>query len=464
MPAARPRREGRASSSLLDDGDPTWLAILDQLPVGLTVLAVAQSGYILQNSAARRILGRPAGPDMPPDAFLRYDGGREAGRPQRPDEFPLSRALRCGVAVEREPVWYRHPDGRTLLLEVNASRVTAGDGHELGVCTFQDVTEEYERRQALKEAAERVQLALDAGAIVGTWVWDLRTGLMTCDELFAESFGVDPERCQVGMRPGAALVAVHAEDQPAVAAAVGDALARGGAYRQEFRVRQSDGGYRWIEASGRVELDERGEPARFPGVLLDITAWKHADEARTLLMREVDHRARNMLAMVQSVVRLTDPADPARYREEVVGRVDAMARAQGSLSHTNWEGADLAAVLRDEISAYAPPRKFTLAGPPVTLPAEQVQPINMIVHELATNSMKYGALSAPDGAIEAAWRRTAGSGLVLTWTEHGGPPVTAPERRGFGSRLIERLARQIGGALQLDWRPAGLRVELAWRA
>jgi two-component sensor histidine kinase len=223
-----------------------------------------------------------------------------------------------------------------------------------------------------------------------------------------------------------------------------------------------DGTVRWVEASGRVERDASGKAVRFPGVIIDIHAWKQAEEARGLLMREVDHRARNVLAMVQSVVRLTDACDPARYREEVIGRVDAMARAQGSLSRNHWEGGVLEDLIADELSSCVATPQFTVAGPGVTLPAEQVQPLSMIVHEMATNAMKYGALSAPGGSLEVCSTAIRGRDVVLTWRERGGPAVSPPTREGFGSRLIGRLAVQLGGSMNLDWQPTGLVATLKW--
>jgi two-component sensor histidine kinase len=468
MPNAAPRKSKGVVSHGLDDASQTWLAILNQMPVGVTVVEVPDGRFILQNSAAVRILGRVPGPGEPADTYLRYDAGQER-RPYEPDEFPLSRAVATGEMVEREPMYYRRPDGQLIILEVNASRVEAGHGRRLGVCTFQDVTAEYKGRRELKESAERVELALDAGAIVGTFVWDVATDLITADELFAKSFGLDPEVCRTGVPSGTTLLSVHPTDRLGVETAVTDALARGGAYRHQYRVLQQDGAYRWIEASGRVEMDAAGRPIRFPGVLLDITAWKHADEARNLLMREVDHRARNALATVQSVVRLTDASDPAHYREEVLGRVDAMARAQGSLSRTNWEGAILEDVVREELAAYASPVQFAVTGPKLTVAAEQVQSLNMIIHEMVTNAVKYGALSAPGGRIEVSWRAEhLGDPEViwseLIWTERGGPPVSPPERKGFGSRLVARLSNQLGGSIDIDWQPAGVHAKLRWRA
>src|ERR1700740_3398726 len=106
---------------------------------------------------------------------------------------------------------------------------------------------------------------------------------MTADDLFARTFGMDPKRCRAGFPAHEPLANVHPSDRPGLEEAVTAALARGGAYRFQYRIRDPDGGWRWVEASGRGGLDARGEPLRFPGVLLDITAWKHADEARNLL-------------------------------------------------------------------------------------------------------------------------------------------------------------------------------------
>jgi PAS domain S-box-containing protein len=460
MPEARPGLLEPIVAIARDDTSQAWLAILDQMPVGVTVSEIP-GDYILQNTAARQILGRAPGPGIETGSYLHFGPSAGESRPYEAHEFPLSRAISAGEIVEREPMYYRHPDGRTLILEVNAAVVATAQRRRLGVCTFQDVTCEYEARRALKQAIEHVELALDAGAIIGTYVWNVPADVMTADELFADSFGLDPERCRAGIPVAEAVGAIHPDDQPNVHAAVADALARGGPYRKQYRVRQRHGGYRWIEASGRVEMDESGHPVRFPGILLDITAWKHADEARALLMREVDHRARNMLAVVQSVVRLTDCSDPVRYREEVIGRIDAIARAQFSLAHTNWEGAGLAEVVGAELGAYAAPARFKLKGPRITLPAEQVQPLNMIVHEMVTNAVKYGALSDAAGDVAVSWRRHRGR-LELVWKERGGPPSAPPRRQGFGSRLIERLATQIGASTHMNWDKAGLKAQLTW--
>ncbi|CAN7589147.1 PAS domain-containing protein [Phenylobacterium sp. LjRoot219] len=460
---ARSQTEPLISPTGLGAEVETWLSVIDEMPVGVTVVEPG-SEFPWHNKAARRILGLGEAPAWPPPAEPATYGAVHAdGRPYALEDYPLTRVLQGGGSVERELMRYRRADGQVLMLEISASKVRP-HGRQLGFCTYQDVTAEHAARRELAETAERVQLALDAGAILGTWVWNVAENVMTTDELFAHFFGLDPERCRNGLPPSEAMVSVHPDDHPGVEAAVAEAIARGGAYRHQYRVLQPDGNWRWVEGSGRVELDEAGRPLRFPGVLLDISAWKQAEEARDLLTREVDHRARNALAMVQSVVRLTDAQDPARFREEVVGRVDAMARAQGTLSRSNWEGGVLGELVEGELSTYAAAPRFALHGPKLALPAAQVQAISMIMHEMATNAVKHGALSTPDGKVEVAWHADRRRNVELTWTESGGPALQPPKRQGFGSRLIARLAAQLGGALDLDWRPEGLVARLVWRA
>jgi two-component sensor histidine kinase len=195
----------------------------------------------------------------------------------------------------------------------------------------------------------------------------------------------------------------------------------------------------------------------------DVTAQmteRRINEARKLLMREVDHRARNALTVVQSIVRLTEAETPEAFKQVVAGRVEALARAQTSLARRKWEGAYLREIVDAELAALAVAGAYRLSGPDVLVPAEQVQAMSMILHELATNARKYGALSAAGGAVTVSWR-TEDDRLRLEWLETGGPPATPPAKAGFGSRLIDRLVDQLHGEFRYDWRPEGLCVELA---
>ncbi len=188
---------------------------------------------------------------------------------------------------------------------------------------------------------------------------------------------------------------------------------------------------------------------------------RRSEEARRLLMREVDHRARNALTIVQSFVRLTTAESLEQFRETLDGRVATMARAQTSLAARRWEGGDLREVIESELASMSAAERYRLSGPPILLRAEHVQAMSMIIHELATNAAKYGALSSSEGMLAIGWTTPADGDLHLIWQESGGPLARPPDREGFGSRLILQLSRQLSGEATFVWRPAGLEVALA---
>jgi two-component sensor histidine kinase len=190
-------------------------------------------------------------------------------------------------------------------------------------------------------------------------------------------------------------------------------------------------------------------------------AKRKAEAHRLLLMREVDHRAKNTLAVALSLVRLA-PRDGSTtaFAASVEGRITAMARAHTLLAATSWRGGALRALAEGEFEPFR--GRVRLEGPPVRLAAGAVQPCAMLLHELATNAAKHGALSEGSGRVELDWTVQPGGDLVLRWVEHGGPPVPpAPAPGGFGTRLLHQLAeRQLGGAITFDWRGPGLVVTL----
>src|SRR4051794_12476194 len=182
------------------------------------------------------------------------------------------------------------------------------------------------------------------------------------------------------------------------------------------------------------------------GVAADITDRKHAEQGQALLVREVDHRAKNVLAVVQAALRLTPRHDPAAYARMVEGRVAALARAHTLLAENHWTGADLASLLRAELQPFLPAEgppsatpRIILDGPALTVAPQAAQAVGMAMHELATNASKYGALSAPGGRVLLSWRLEEAAGcLRLRWEELGGPALTGPPpAKGFGSRVVE---------------------------
>jgi PAS domain S-box-containing protein len=229
---------------------------------------------------------------------------------------------------------------------------------------------------------------------------------------------------------------------------------------------RKDGAIIPLEASIGEWQDAEG--ARFfTGVLRDITERRAAEEKQALLTREVDHRAKNALTVVQSLLRLTPASDAQSFAAAVEARVAALARVHSLLAQEGWMTADLRVVAERELAAHAREHEqgeaTELAGPLCRLASTAVQPIAMVLHELATNAAKHGAFSVPGGKVRLVWDLDTGAGqLRVQWEETGGPQVTMPIRRGFGSRVIEATIRsQLGGTVTWHWKGAGLVCELA---
>jgi PAS domain S-box-containing protein len=331
-----------------------------------------------------------------------------------------------------------------------------------------DVTALRRAEEALRDSEARFARAVHA-ARVGTWDWDPGSDILINSAGHEESLIGRPTG---SVRNLSALVeAVHPEDRHLVREAVRRVVEREtDDYEAEFRTLWPDGTVRWLRSVGRAELGPDGTMRRMSGVSMDVTEQVQAQRRQALLAREVDHRAKNALSVVQSVLRLTPHDEPKAYAAAVEGRVAALARVHSLLAEEGWSGADLRAVAERELAPYAgltgQGAVVSLEGPAVPLAATAVQPLAMVLHELATNAAKHGALSVPGATVEIRWHASRRAGedrmLRLTWAETGGPPLDgAPRRRGFGSRIIEATVRsQLGGSVERRWEPTGLVCEI----
>ncbi|MBN9050406.1 MAG: PAS domain-containing protein [Rhizobiales bacterium] len=213
------------------------------------------------------------------------------------------------------------------------------------------------------------------------------------------------------------------------------------------------GTLKWWDVSVSMMPSDAGGEARLVSISRDITARKKAEsemlevnEHLTLAAREMAHRINNTLAVVQAIVNQTikTTPDPKAFMAAVTMRIAAMSNANRALVTGVRNGANLESLIKDEIGAHvgSVDSRVTMSGPPVAIPASSITAFALVVHELATNAVKYGALSGDDGHVDMTWaikNDSAGRpGLHFLWTERGGPPVTAPERKGFGSILLDR--------------------------
>lgn len=228
--------------------------------------------------------------------------------------------------------------------------------------------------------------------------------------------------------------------------------------------RRKDGSLINISLTVSPVKDANGIIVGASKIARDITEQKRTQEQITVLAREAEHRSKNILSNVQAIINLSQSDTSESLKEVISGRIQAMANVHSLFVETRWIGAEISAIAKQELAPYLQEghdNRIRMQGLQTVLEPTAAQAIAVVLHELATNASKYGALSNAKGRIGLAWSHSEDRKLVLRWIELGGPKVTAPERKGFGSRLIEGTIRPLGGEVLFDWRAEGLVCEIA---
>src|SRR6202045_3704517 len=254
----------------------------------------------------------------------------------------------------------------------------------------------------LMQSEERRSLALAAGHM-GSWEWDPVNGHFVWDDGQYRIFGVDPASFDLTVDNIRALI--HPEDWKHLQNAIKPAAPNTPSFQSEFRVCRPNGDLRWCIGTAVASVDATDNIVRISGVTVDITDRKEAEERQALLAREVDHRARNALAVVQAIIRLTRAKTVDAYVEAGEGRIRALARAHVLLSQSRWQGGDLGKLVDEELAPYRAdaPERIAAAGPDVSLEPRTAQTLALALHELCTNAAKYGSLSVMSGRVEVNW-------------------------------------------------------------
>lgn len=324
-----------------------------------------------------------------------------------------------------------------------------------------DNTQRHEAQIEVERQREKLALALKATGL-GLWEYDLRADVVTWDDRMRELFGVEAET-PIDFETYAACV--DPEDFVHTRAAYVAALEgeNGGAYVVRHRTAARGGEVRWLRGAGQVIFDREGRARRVIGTTQDITAEVAAMERHELMQAELNHRVKNNLAAVQAIASQTlrgSGEDPYVFRKAFESRLQSMARGHDLLTRNAWETAELAEVLEVALAPFAT-MAVRVAGGEAQVRVGPDLAVNfvMVLNELATNAVKYGALSAADGEVDLAWGLD-GAGLTLTWRERGGPMVVAPEEPGFGSKLTLSAMRTFGGRSSLEFRPGGVECVL----
>ena len=263
----------------------------------------------------------------------------------------------------------------------------------------------------------------------------------------------------------------HPDDQERARVLWQHSLQTGDPYQIEYRLRRHDGDYRWTLGRALPIRDDTGAIVRWFGTCTDIHEQKEASEEREIIAQELSHRIKNIFAVISGLIAFSARGNPAfatvaadlRARVTALGRAHDFVRPHSAHSRPSAVPTSLHGLLGELFLPYQPHEgvRIMVDGDDIEIDDRSATPIALLFHELATNATKYGALAGDNGTIAVAIRSEQDR-LLLEWREHGGPPVIAPAKTGFGSQLIELSAvRQLGGAVTRDWHRAGLRVEIA---
>jgi PAS domain S-box-containing protein len=319
-----------------------------------------------------------------------------------------------------------------------------------------DVTVEKNAAAALRESEARFRhMADSAPALI--WMTDEEGRVTFANRHYEHMF----DRPAADMLGGGWAEIVLPEDLERHTKTFFDAFQARTNFHCETRVIDRYGQVRWLRCEGVPRLDDSHRFLGYTGCNVDISEAKIAEEHQRLLINELNHRVKNTMATVQSIASQTlrNTETAAQAKESIEGRLIALSRAHDVLTRENWEGADLYEVVDQAVAPYSSrgEDRLHLKGPKIRLQPRTALSLAMMLQELATNAVKYGALSNPTGEIRITWEIAQGKSLHLRWEESGGPPVQAPTRRGFGTRLIERsLAQDLGGKVSITFAEAGL--------
>jgi PAS domain S-box-containing protein len=307
----------------------------------------------------------------------------------------------------------------------------------------------------------RLQVAIDA-AQLGSWQYDPSHRVVSGDTRFKQIFDV----AENGVGVEEIMKRVHPDDAERVWAAFQVALdpADPKPSTHEYRVWRGDGEVRWVEVHGLAYVEGAGHQRRAASVVgtaQDVTERKEREEKEHLLMREINHRAKNMLSVVDAIAHQTATRNPEDFIERFSERIQALSANQDLLVRSDWNGVEIDDLVHAQLAHFAEliGSRIAVHGPTLRLNAASAQAVGLALHELTTNAGKYGALSTDTGRVDVCWESDDDT-FIMSWTERDGPPVSAPQRRGFGTILMEAMAeRSVDGNVDLDYAPSGL----TWR-
>jgi PAS domain S-box-containing protein len=448
----------------LRESEATFRAMFDVSSVCKIEVDPGSSRFLRVNAAMCRFVGYS-------EAELLVRTVHDVTHPDDRDrDRELCRRLMAGESagfdVEKR---YICKDGRAVWARTTVNIIRDASGRPLrNIGVIQDLNARKQAEQDLQASKDRMQFALNA-ALLGWWQYDPIRRVVSGDSRFQEIFDLTADEIPIDH----VLKRVHPDDADRVKANLDAALDPIDPRRSanEFRLRRGSGELCWVEVHGLAYFEGAGRERRavsMVGTIADITKRKQREEERKereekvhLLMREVNHRAKNMLSVVHAIARQTATKNPEDFIERFSERIQALSANQDLLVRNEWNGVDVEDLVCAQLAHFADliGSRIVVHGPKLRLKAASAQAIGLALHELATNAGKYGALSADTGRVDVCWG-TDNDMLAVSWMEREGPPVSPPKQRGFGTIVMEAMTEYtVDGAVDLDYAPSGL----TWR-
>ena len=440
------------ATTALHESETRFRLLADSAPV--LIWMTDADGNVMVNKAYREFLGLDHGLDIRNPDWMQY---------VHPDDRAayVAKCLAPATseqAFEAEVRLRRHDGTYRWTRSVGAPRAGAPHARPSGfVGATIDIHDAKMAQNEVTAGEQRLSLALEA-ADMGIWSWDVETGRGQVSAQNQRLFGLPEEQSEAD--DAEYLARIHPDDLDTVMTTYQRTLETGEAYEAEFRIHRGDTAERWIHTRGRLVTDAQGR-RRLIGVSRDISDRKHREQQLGLLMREVNHRAKNMLALVQAIARQTAARASTDFVELFNDRLQALSITHDLVVKGDWLGVDMHELVRSHL-AHLDARiveRIEVQGPSLYLTSAAAQGIGLALHELATNACRFGALSAALGTVTVSWRLEA-KGFLLEWREHGGPTVATPQRQGFGRLVLDTMAKMsVDGEATTEYAAEGL----VWR-
>lgn len=373
------------------------------------------------------------------------------------------------VGTDLALVHWMQSANRDLIVEREANRALAESKGQMVRELQQLVKERKDAADALLESEVQTGLATRTAGI-GLWQWNVKTNYIHWDRTMFDLYGMTPSAAG-SIRYSDYLESVHPEDAASQHVTLQDTVSLCGESQRDFRIyRRDDGSVRHIRAVEIARAGADGKTEWVVGTNLDISDQRNREAHVSLLMGEVNHRAKNMLAVVMAVAQHTGGSVHPAFMRRFSARIRSLAAGQDLLVKSQWRGVQVDTLIRAHLDHFEGliGDRITLAGPPALVMPSAVQTIGMALHELGTNASKYGALSNDRGRVEIVWDIIPKHGsdrFILTWSEFDGPVVVAPSQSGFGSTVTGKMVRMsLDGEVTAEFAPSGFswRLECPW--